>query len=126
MEEFAEVFIVALVMGTLFGVLYSVLYFRARAYRDLHVTLRAAVDKGERLTPELVEQLGRPRDADLRRGVVSAATGVALALLAVILGEPQAIKPLLGVASFPSIIGLAYVLLWWRRQSAAPAVSASS
>ncbi|MEL7538589.1 MAG: DUF6249 domain-containing protein [Pseudomonadota bacterium] len=112
MEDLSTVLIVGSVMGALFGIVFSFFYFRARSQQQLHQTLRAAIDKGESLTPDLVEQLGRPKNADLRRGVVGLALGTATALFGIIIGEPDAIRPMLGIGLFPTVIGLAYVTFW--------------
>ena len=35
-------------------------YFRSRARREMQMTLRAAIDKGQELTPDVIERLGTP------------------------------------------------------------------
>ncbi len=110
----ADFLIVAVVMAALFGVVFSFLYFSARARRDLHVTLRQAMERGDPLSPEMLERLAKPRDADLRRGIVAVAVGIATALFGPILGEPDAVGPLVGIAMFPITIGIAYLFLWKR------------
>lgn len=93
------------------------LYFRYRTKQSLQKTVRAAIEKGQDLSPELLASLGQPKvsgDADLRRGIISVAIGIAFAILALVVSveEPDAVRPMLGVAAFPGTIGVAYLALW--------------
>jgi hypothetical protein len=78
-------------------------------------TIRSAIERGQALTPELVAQLTEPdpKNADLRRGVVSIAIAIAIAAFAYFVGEEDAFGPLTGIAAFPLLVGLAYVGLHW-------------
>jgi len=89
-------------------------WFRYKAKRDLQVTIRAAIEKGEGLSPELIENLVNPPvspQRDLRRGVISVVTAVALALFAFFLDEGDAFGPLMGIAMFPLSIGAGFLLM---------------
>ena len=82
-----------------------------------HDTLRLAVEKGQEVSPELVERmsyLNDPVKSDLRRGVLLIAFGIAFMVLGAIIphDEPEAVRGILGVSSFPVILGLAYLGLW--------------
>ena len=82
-----------------------------------HETLRLAVEKGQEVSPELVERmsyLNDPVKSELRRGILLIAFGVALMVLGAIIphDEHAAIRGILGVSSFPVILGLAYLGLW--------------
>jgi len=90
--------------------------FRYRARRDLQNTLRAAIDKGQELTPEIIERLGTPpsaKDRDLRRALVSFGIAAGLAALAIGIGtnEEEAFPILLSLAGFPLFIGAAFFLM---------------
>lgn len=89
--------------------------FRYRTRRDLQSTLRAAIDKGQELTPEIIDRLGTPPaapDRDLRRALVAIAIAAGFALFGVVLGEEDATRPLLAVACFPLAIGIAFLLMY--------------
>lgn len=95
--------------------LFSHYNFRKRA--TTHESLRYAIDKGQPISMDLIEKMTMfvdPVRADLRRGVLFIAFGVAFLFLGSIItsqeGEP--FGPVLGVASFPIILGLAYLGLW--------------
>jgi hypothetical protein len=90
-------------------------YFRYRARREVQETVRAAIERGQELTPEFLERLGEPGDArqsDLRRGVIAAGIGAGFIAFALILGEEDAVRPLMAIGMFPVMIGLAYLGLW--------------
>lgn len=91
------------------------LYFRYRSRSALQQTVQAAIEKGHDLSPELLDRLGQPETsghADLRRGVIALGLGVAFAIFAVVLDESDAVRPLVGIAAFPSVLGIAYLALW--------------
>jgi hypothetical protein len=76
--------------------------------------IRTAIEKGQELSPELIENLVNPPISpkrDLRRGVIGVVLAIGFALFGVILGEEDAIRPLLGVAMFPFSIGVAFLLM---------------
>lgn len=82
-----------------------------------HETLRLAVEKGQEVSPELVEKmsfLSDPVKSDLRRGVLLVAFGVAFIVLGAIVphDEPNAVRGIVGISSFPIVLGLAYLGLW--------------
>ncbi len=89
-------------------------WFRYRAKRDLQETIRTAIEKGQGLSPELIENLVNPPvspQRDLRRGVISVVTAVAIVLFATFLGEDDAFGPIMGIAMFPLSIGAGYLLM---------------
>ena len=91
------------------------LYYRYRGRVEVQMSLRQAIEGGQQLTPEFLKLLGDPPrhpQADLRRGIVILALAAAFALFGLLLGEEDAVQPLLAVASFPGVIGVAYLLLW--------------
>ena len=89
-------------------------WFRYKAKRDMQVTIRTAIEKGQGLSPELIENLVNPPvspQRDLRRGVIGVLAAIGFALFAIILGEEDAVRPLLGVAMFPLSIGAGFLLM---------------
>ena len=91
------------------------IYFRYRSRNALQQTVRAAIEKGQDLSPELLDRLGQPRSSghmDLRRGVIAVGIGVAFAIFAFVLDERDAVRPLLAIAAFPFMLGVAYLALW--------------
>ncbi len=92
------------------------LMFRYRTRTELQKTVRLALDKGQELTPEIIDRLGQPRDkpyTDLRRALIWVAVGIAVAVFGLILDEDDAVRPLIAIASFPLAIGIAYLIMHW-------------
>ena len=79
---------------------------------EVQRTLRAALERGTPLTPDLVAQLNtnRPSAAtDLRRGIIITSIGVAAAIAGVITGSMIEFAT---VAVFPTFMGLGFLLVW--------------
>jgi hypothetical protein len=103
--------------GSIIASIWLVSYFNSRKRLTIHETLRHAIDKGQTLSPELLQNMSLVTDpvrADLRRGVLFLAFGAAFGVLAAIVGteEATALNPMLGIATFPIFLGIAYIGLW--------------
>lgn len=88
------------------------LYFRTRNRRTVLDAIKLITERGEPVAPELIEALVQDKAspyADLRRGIIFLSIAIATSVFAVALGEADAIRPLLGIAAFPGLIGLAYI-----------------
>lgn len=93
--------------------------FKHLERRRMQDVVRTAIEKGQELPSEVVEALtrdARPVSSsirDIRTGVIMIAVGVGLAIfgLCVSYEEHDVISPALGVASIPTVIGIAYVVL---------------
>ena len=95
-------------------------WFKTRERQDLQETVRHALDKGQELPAELVETIARstrkpPATAhtDLRTGVIWLAFAAGIATFGVVVGYRggEALHPLLGLASIPGFLGLAFIVL---------------
>lgn len=94
-------------------------YLKSLERQKLQDTLRAAVERGQPIPPEVVEAMtldARPKpspERDLRVGVIWLGAALGLAVLGLVVGvdEPDATYPMLGVAAFPAFIGLAFILI---------------
>jgi hypothetical protein len=112
-----EIIVPTVFFGSIVGMVWLVSFFNSRKRLTIHETLRHAIDKGQTLSPELLQNMSLVTDpvrADLRRGVLFLAFGAAFAVLAAIIGseEAEALNPMLGVATFPIFLGIAYIGLW--------------
>lgn len=95
-------------------------WFRFRARSEMQQTIRAAIDKGQELTPELVESLGKPakpsKDRDLRFALIWIAVAIGFAAMGGAIGAAEAEEEVFlimsGVGTFPLLIGLAYLIMW--------------
>jgi hypothetical protein len=89
-------------------------WLRFRARREMQDTIRIALDKGHDLSPELIDRLGHPKapkDRDFRLGIIWLAVAIGIALFSLAVPEEEATQPLLGIAGFPFVIGIAYLIL---------------
>ncbi len=101
---------------TIGGVFALAFYLKYKARHDVQHTVRLAIERGEALSPELIETLATSIAspyADLRRGVIFLALGAAGFAFAALLGEEDAMSPIMAVSTFPIVIGLAYLGLWF-------------
>lgn len=97
------------------------LWLKSRERREMQATVRAAIEKGQALPPELIEAMSKevkpPKESsslrDMRVGVILIAVGAGIAVLGWMIGlhEGEVVHPVLGVAAIPALIGVAYVVL---------------
>jgi hypothetical protein len=92
----------------------ALFWFRYKSRSDMQSTFRAALDKGQELTPEIIDRLGHPKapkDKDMRLGVIWLSLAAGLVLIGFAVPEPEALRGLLAGAALPFCIGLAYLIL---------------
>ncbi len=80
-------------------------------------TIRSAIEKGQELSPEIIDRLGNPtppKDKDLRLALIWLALAVGLALSGFFAPDPSghAFNGALAGAAFPLCIGVAYLIMW--------------
>lgn len=112
-----DVLIPIFLFSSLVGVIWLFSHYNYKKRLTAHETLRLAVEKGQEVSPELVERmsyLNDPAKSDLRRGILLIAFGLAFISLGMLIphDEPDAFRGMLGVSSFPIILGAAYLGLW--------------
>ncbi len=116
MDENVVAIFVPIVSVIVVGVvLVALFFFRAKNRTQLQITVREAIERGNELTPELIDRLAGPKPGplqDLRRALVWLAVGVATAGFGAILGEDDAVRPLLAIGMFPMLVGVAYLVMW--------------
>ncbi|MBU4436400.1 MAG: hypothetical protein KKC14_18515 [Alphaproteobacteria bacterium] len=94
-------------------------WLKSRERTEMQSTLRAAIEKGQPVPPEVIEALTRnvkvaPTSlSDLRAGVIWAAVGIGFGLFSYLADfEDHDFRfPGLGIAAIPLMIGLAYIVL---------------
>jgi len=108
--------LVPIVLFLAIAVTYCVKYYFAyRGRQDAQKTVRVALERGDPLSPELLDRLVQapvPKRTDVRRGVIGICLGIGLGAFGFIVGEEDAIRPMLAVGLVPLLLGLAYLLLW--------------
>jgi hypothetical protein len=97
-------------------IVWATQHFAAKKRVEALQTLRAAIEKGQPISEDLLESMTRASSnpyGDLRRGIISLAIAGGFGALAFLVGrhEAEAVTPLLGIGSFPLFLGLAFILL---------------
>lgn len=97
----------AIVLGSLF----IALYFRNRNRQTVFETVKLISSRNEAIAPELIAALAQDRQpyGDLRKGILFLCVAAAMVIFSLVLDEGDAIRPLIGIAAFPGLIGLAYI-----------------
>jgi hypothetical protein len=128
MEDFIPIFAIFAVFGSITAIVVGPSWLKSRERREMQATVRAAIDKGQPLPPEVIEALGKEatknlpsRTRDIRRGIIWLAVGVGIAAFSLIndlqgFGDDWGNGPdfdggLLGIAAIPVTVGLAYLVL---------------
>ncbi len=96
-------------------VLCTVAWLRFKSKESLQQTFRSALDKDQVLTPEVIDRLGHPKpskDKDLRLGVIWIAVAIGFTAFGFgIPDEEDVARIFMGIASFPLVIGVAFLIL---------------
>ncbi|NBB63676.1 hypothetical protein GVN18_30900 [Pseudomonas sp. ODNR1LW] len=122
--DLTPIIIVFIIFGSIVSVIVGPSFLKNRDRREMQLTVRHAVDKGQTLPPELIDamtkdvQKGLPsRSKDIRKGVLSLAAGVGIAGFALALRSAErdwggnGMEAVLGLACIPAAIGIAFILL---------------
>ncbi len=107
-----DVLIPFVVFGSLAVIIVSAFYFSYKKRTIVYDAIKVAIEKTGTVDAALVEAIIRDNVgpyADLRKGIILIAVAAAFILLGYSIPEEDALGPMLGVASFPGLIGAAYV-----------------
>ena len=91
--------------------------FRHKSRSEMQKTIRTALDKGQELSPEIIDRLGTPKppkDKDLRTALVWFALAVSFVGLGFGIPEDdeEVLRIMSGIAAFPFSLGVAYLTMW--------------
>ncbi len=128
MQDFIPIFAIFAVFGSITAIVVGPSWLKSRERREMQATVRAAIDKGQPLPPEVIEALSNEatknipsRTRDIRKGIIWLAVGVGMAAFSLINdlrgfgddwdGGPNVDGGLLGLAAIPITIGLAFIVL---------------
>jgi len=116
------ILIVLIIFGSFASLFIVPRYFKSIERQKMAETLRIAIEKGQPLPTEVIDAMSSDvrspaqlpsSQRDLRTGIIWLGVGIGFAALGLTLSfeEPDALFPLLGIAAFPTFIGLAFVVL---------------
>lgn len=106
--------------ATLAAIIIVPRYFKSREREALQATVRAAIERGQSLSPEAVDaitrdlQHARPVPSavrDLRAAVVWIAIAVGIGIFGYVVDDGDWWHPTLGFAAIPGLVGLAYLAM---------------
>ena len=95
--------------------------FRHRKTQEIQITLRAMIEKGHQLSPELLKSLGNnvtsSRAKDLRRGVILVSIGISISLISLFIFIAESaitdgILFLINISTVFIVLGLTYIGFW--------------
>lgn len=112
--------VIALIIPMVFFAMIAVItwgffHFRHRGRTELQTTIRMALDKGQELSPELIDRIAEPKPGklhDLKRGLIWIAIALGFVGLGFTIPDDEAQPIMLGISVFPVAVGLAYILIW--------------
>jgi hypothetical protein len=95
------------------------IWLKSRERLEMQTTLRAAIDKGQPVPPEVIEALTRNVKApptslsDMRTGIIWVAVGLGFGLFGYFVSfeESDFHFPSMGIAAIPIVIGVAFIVL---------------
>jgi hypothetical protein len=115
------VLIVAIIFGTFAAIIIVPFYLRSQERMRVQETLRAAIESGQPMPTEMMENAARninirpapSPSRDLRTGIIWLGVGLGFVAMGVALGyeEPESTIPMIACAAFPVFIGLAFIAL---------------
>ncbi len=108
-----EVLVPFIIFTALAVIIVSAFYFSYKKRRVVYDAIKVAIEKTGSIDPALVEAIIRDNVgpyADLRKGVILIAVAAAFVILGYNIPDDEALRPMIGVASFPGLIGVSYIL----------------
>lgn len=97
-------------------IVWAVSAYRFKSHATTISLLDTIASKGDPITVELVETLGvrrKAKHADLRLGLILIALAAATAIFGTVIPEEDATRIFFGFASFPFLVGLVFLVLWF-------------
>ena len=116
MNEGEMALLIPMVMFMVIGIIaWGFFHFRHRGRTELQSTIRLALEKGQELSPELIDRISEPKPGkmrDLKRGLIWIAIAIGFVGLGLTIPDDEARPIMLGISVFPVAVGLAYILVW--------------
>lgn len=122
--ELTPILVVFIIFASIVAIIIGPSFLKNRERREMQLTVRHAVDKGQTLPPELIDAMTKDvqknlpsRTKDIRKGVLSLATGVGIAGFAFAVNSADRDwgsnggEALIGIACIPAAIGIAFIIL---------------
>ena len=98
------------------AIVWAVSAYRHKSHATTISLLDTIASKGDPITIDLVKTLGvrrKPKHADLRLGLILIALAAATAIFGTVIPDEEATRIFMGFASFPFLVGLVFLVLWF-------------
>lgn len=89
------------------------MFFASKNKQAKQATLQSAIQRGDALTPELIEAIGTEPSTpatDYRRGILLLSVSIGIAIFGQLV-DPDEVD-LLGIAAIPAMLGVGYLFVW--------------
>ncbi|GLQ24466.1 hypothetical protein GCM10007853_23400 [Algimonas ampicilliniresistens] len=97
-------------------IVWAVSAYRYKSHAQTISLLDTMANKGEPITTDLVKTLGvrrKPKHADLRLGLILIAVAVSTVIFGGAVDDAEAARIFAAIASFPFLVGLVFLALWF-------------
>lgn len=97
-------------------IVWAVSAYRHKSHSASMKVLETMSTNGETVTPEIIKTLGvrrRPEHADLRLGLILVAVAMSMVIFGTVIPDDDATEIFRGLASFPFLVGLVFIGLWF-------------
>jgi hypothetical protein len=119
LEDLAPIVAILTIFGGITAMIVLPSYFKSKERREMQATLRAAIEKGQPVPPEMIDAMTRNVKvaptalSDLRTGIIWVAVGIGIATFGYFVSyeEAEAFHPMLGMGAIPAVVGLTYIVL---------------
>ena len=104
--------IVLIVFSAIAACAFIAYHFSYKKRKVVFDTIKVAIEKTGTADPALIQSIISDNigpNADLRKGIILVAVAAAFAILGLQVDEAEAVGPMLGVAAFPGLVGIAYI-----------------
>ena len=122
--ELTPIFIVFIIFGSIVAIILGPGYIKSREKLATQEIVRAAIDKGQPLPPEMIDALTKEAKSrvpsasrDLRLGMILLAVSIGIALFGYAFSfvggieEAKAVYPIVGMGAIPGAVGVAFIIL---------------
>lgn len=97
-------------------IIFISMHYRYKAREKNVELIKSMLDTGKDITPDIIKSVGftaKRSHSDLRTGMILVATGLAMIVFGGVIPEDEAQSVFGGLAMFPALIGITYLIFWY-------------
>ncbi|MBI1366515.1 MAG: hypothetical protein GC153_11250 [Alphaproteobacteria bacterium] len=107
-----EIVVPVALFASVVVVFFAAYFFSYQKRRIVYDAIKVAIEKTGQVDAALVEAIIRDKIgpyADLRKGVILIAVAIGFIIFGFSIDDEDALRPMIGIASFPGLIGISYI-----------------